>query len=137
MKDRINSNEYFMRIAELAATKATCDRAEVGAVLVKDGRIIATGYNGAPAGMSHCDDVGHLMKDKHCIRTVHAEINCIIQAAKFGISIEDSILYVTHRPCHNCCKVLINANIDKVYYRIDYNDSQNDIYKEKLEMVKI
>lgn len=113
-------DSYFMKIAEDVALRSTCDRAMVGAVLVKDKHIISTGYNGSPAGLEHCDDVGHLMVDGHCVRTVHAEVNAIIQAAVFGLATRDAVCYVTHFPCLNCTKTLINARISKLIYKNAY-----------------
>ncbi len=113
-------DDYFMKIAEDVAVRSTCDRAAVGAVLVKDKHIISTGYNGSPAGLEHCDDVGHLMIEGHCVRTVHAEVNAIIQAAVFGLATRDAVCYVTHFPCLNCTKMLINARISKLIYRNAY-----------------
>ena len=113
-------NDYFMKIAEDVALRSTCDRAAVGAVLVKDKHIISTGYNGSPAGLEHCDDIGHLMIDGHCVRTVHAEVNAIIQAAVFGLATRDAVCYVSHFPCLNCAKMLINARISKLIYKNAY-----------------
>ncbi len=113
-------DDYFMKIADDVAVRSTCDRAAVGAVLVKDKHIISTGYNGSPAGLEHCDDVGHLMIEGHCVRTVHAEVNAIIQAAVFGLATRDAVCYVTHFPCLNCTKMLINAKISKLIYRNAY-----------------
>lgn len=115
-------DEYFMDIAFTVAQRSTCDRAHVGAVLVRDRRILATGYNGAPAGLPHCDDVGHLMVDGHCVRTLHAEQNAIIQAALHGVSIQGATAYVTHQPCLTCAKMLINAGIRRVVYAGNYPD---------------
>jgi dCMP deaminase len=109
-------DSYFMKIAEDVAVRSTCDRAKVGAVLVKDKHIISTGYNGSPAGLEHCDDIGHLMVEGHCVRTVHAEVNAIIQAAVFGLTTKEAVCYVTHFPCLNCTKMLINARISKLVY---------------------
>ena len=109
-------DSYFIKIAEDVAVRSTCDRAKVVAVLGKDKHIISTGYNGSPAGLDHCDVVGHLMVDGHCVRTVHAEINAIIQAAVFGLATRDAVCYVTHFPCLNCTKTLINARISKLVY---------------------
>jgi len=113
-------DSYFIKIAEDVAVRSTCDRAKVGAVLVKDKHIISTGYNGSPAGLEHCDDIGHLMVDGHCVRTVHAEVNAIIQAAVFGLATKEAVCYVTHFPCLNCTKMLINARISKLVYINDY-----------------
>lgn len=113
-------DDYFMKIAEDVALRSTCDRAAVGAVLVKEKHIISTGYNGSPAGLEHCDEVGHLMIEGHCVRTVHAEVNAIIQAAVFGLATRDAVCYVTHFPCLNCTKMLINARISKLIYKNSY-----------------
>ena len=117
---RLDRDEYFMQIAEVTAQRSTCSKLVVGAVAVKNNRIVCTGYNGSPAGMPHCSENGHLEVDDHCIATVHAEMNCICQAAKMGISLEGSVLYVTHIPCFNCLKHLINVGVDEVVYRHDY-----------------
>ncbi len=111
-----------MQIAFTVAQRSTCDRAHVGAVLVRDRRILTTGYNGSPAGLPHCDDVGHLMIDGHCVRTLHAEQNAIIQAALHGVSIQGATAYVTHQPCLTCAKMIINAGIRQVIYAGDYPD---------------
>jgi len=115
-------DSYFMKIAQDVALRSTCDRAMVGAVLVREKHIIATGYNGSPAGLEHCDDIGHLMVDGHCVRTVHAEVNAIIQAAVFGQATKDADCYVTHFPCLNCTKMLINARISRLVYFNSYRD---------------
>ncbi|HMN11134.1 MAG TPA: cytidine/deoxycytidylate deaminase family protein [Bellilinea sp.] len=111
---------YFMQIARDVAARSTCDRAFVGAVLVRDKHIIATGYNGSPAGLPHCDETGHLMVEGHCVRTVHAEVNSIVQAAVFGLVTEGATCYVTHFPCLNCTKTLINAHIKRLVYDTSY-----------------
>ncbi len=118
-------DEYFMNIAATVATRSTCDRAAVGAVIVRDKRILTTGFNGSPAGLPHCDDVGHLMVDGHCVRTTHAEANAIIQAALHGISTKGAICYVTHFPCLGCTKMLINAGITAIIYANNYRIDQN------------
>lgn len=115
-------DEYFLDIAFTVAERSTCDRAHVGAVLVRDRRILATGYNGSPAGLPHCDEVGHLMVDGHCVRTLHAEQNAIIQCALHGVSSEGATAYVTHQPCLTCAKMLINAGIKHVVYAGNYLD---------------
>ena len=117
--------EYFMGIARQVARRATCDRAQVGAIIVKERRILTTGYNGAPAGLPHCDDVGHLMVDGHCLRTLHAEQNAIIQAALHGVSVRGGTIYVTHQPCLTCAKMIINAGIVRVVYAGDYLDENS------------
>jgi dCMP deaminase len=126
--------EYFMDITRLVAKRSTCLRRQVGAVLVKDKRILATGYNGAPTGMKHCEEVGCLREDasipsgeRHELcRALHAEQNAIIQAAFYGISINNSILYCTTKPCVICTKMIINAGIKKVYYENGYDDTLSD-----------
>ena len=109
-------DSYFMKIAYAVSERSTCDRAFVGSVIVLDKRILTTGFNGSPAGQDHCDEIGHLMVDGHCVRTIHAETNAIIQAALHGVSTKGSTCYVTHLPCINCTKVLINAGIARIVY---------------------
>lgn len=116
---------YFLQIADRVATRSTCNRANVGAVLVRDKRILTTGYNGSPSGLSHCDEDGHLMERGHCIRTIHAEANAIIQAALHGISTKGATCYVTHYPCLNCAKMLINAGVVKIVYHHGYRVASN------------
>lgn len=134
-------DEYFLEIAKLVGSRGTCDRGRNGAVIVKNKRIITTGYVGAPVGMSHCDEVGHLMSDvvnpdgtisKHCVRTLHAEQNAIIQAALHGISTEGATLYVKFEPCFTCCKMLINAGIKRVVCQKKYHaaDLTRKFFKE-------
>ena len=120
-------DSYFMKIAYAVSERSTCDRAFVGSVLVRDKRILTTGFNGSPAGQDHCEDVGHLMVDGHCIRTIHAETNAIIQAALHGISTRGATCYVTHFPCINCTKALINAGIDRIVYSVAYRKDENAI----------
>lgn len=115
-------DEYFLRIADVVATRATCDRAHIGAVLVKDNYLISTGYNGAPHGLAHCDEVGHEMENDHCVRTTHAEQNAIIQAAVHGSSTNGAVLYSTHTPCKICAKIILNAHIVKVVATQLYRD---------------
>ena len=111
-----------MNIARQAATRSTCDRKNVGAVIVRDRTILSTGYNGSIRGMPHCDEVGHLMEDGHCIATMHAEANAIVQAAKNGVRIEDAEIYTTASPCWNCFKLIANAGIRTIYYGEFYRD---------------
>ncbi len=115
-------DDYFMDIAFQVATRSTCDRARVGAIIVKGRRILTTGYNGAPAGLPHCDDVGHLMIGGHCVRTLHAEQNAIIQGALHGVGVAGGTMYVTHQPCLTCAKMIINAGIERVVYAGEYAD---------------
>ncbi len=129
--NRPSWHEYFMGITDLVASRATCVRRRVGAVLVKDKRILCSGYNGAPAGVSHCQDTGCLRAklnvpsgEKHELcRGVHAEQNVIIQAAYYGIQVNEASLYCTTQPCSICAKMIINAGIKKVYYKDGYDDS--------------
>lgn len=109
-----------MNIAQAVSARSTCNRAYVGAVLVRDKRILTTGFNGSPSGLPHCDDVGHLIVDEHCIRTIHAEANAIIQAALHGISSKGATCYITHFPCLTCTKMLINAGVGRIIFDADY-----------------
>ncbi|HZV78097.1 MAG TPA: dCMP deaminase family protein [Candidatus Binatus sp.] len=121
--DRPSWDEYFMAITRAVATRATCSRRSVGAVIVKDKRILATGYNGAPIGMRHCDHTdGGDMRDGHCARSTHAEQNALVQAARYGTPIAGSTIYCTDHPCLTCAKLLINAGIVRVVYESAYPD---------------
>jgi dCMP deaminase len=122
---RVDWHTYFMNIAVQAATRSTCDRKHVGAVIVRDKTILSTGYNGSIRGMPHCDDVGHLMEGGHCVATVHAEANAIIQAAKNGVRIDGAELYTTASPCWSCFKLIANAGIAAVYYGEFYRDERS------------
>ena len=125
MAHRVDWHTYFMNIARQAATRSTCDRKHVGVVIVRDKTILSTGYNGSIRGLPHCDEVGHLMENDHCVATVHAEANAIIQAAKNGVRIEGSELYTTASPCWNCFKLIANAGIRKIYYGEFYRDARS------------
>ena len=118
-------NEYFMSIAHEVAQRSTCERAQVGAVIVREKRILTTGYNGSPRGLEHCTDVGCLMDNGHCIRTLHAEQNAIIQAALHGVITEGATIYVTHQPCFICAKTIINAGITEIVYDKEYKDDRS------------
>jgi len=120
MTNRVDWPNYFMQLAHHVATRATCDRKHVGAVIVLDKRVIATGYNGSPPGMPHCDDVGHDMKDNHCVRTIHAESNAIAQAARFGTALQGSSLFVNTFPCWLCFKLIASTGIRNVFFDDDY-----------------
>lgn len=123
-------DEYFMRITRLVATRSTCLRRKVGAILVREKRILTTGYNGAPQGLAHCLDIGCLREklnvpsgERHELcRAIHAEQNLIIQAARHGVQTQGSTLYTTHQPCVICTKMLINAGVEKIYYGEGYPD---------------
>jgi len=129
-KQRPSWDDYFMHITLLVAERSTCLRRKVGALIVKDKRILTTGYNGAPRKMAHCLDIGCLREklnipsgERHELcRGIHAEQNAIIQAATSGINIEGSVLYCTNHPCVLCTKMIINAGIKKVYYLEGYSD---------------
>lgn len=121
MNERKSWQQYFMDLAVAVSQRGTCDRAYVGCVLVnEDNRIITTGYNGSISGNPHCDEIGHTMRDGHCIATIHAEMNALLYCAKEGISVKNSTCYVTHFPCLNCTKSLIQAGISKIYYLEGY-----------------
>lgn len=109
-------DSYFMKIAYAVSERSTCDLSVVGCVLVREKRILTTGFNGSPVGQAHCEEVGHLMAGENCLRTIHAETNAIIQAALHGVSTKGATCYVTHFPCLNCTKVLINAGIIRIVY---------------------
>ncbi|MBF0814017.1 ComE operon protein 2 [Staphylococcus saprophyticus] len=120
--DRIKWEEYFMAQSHLLALRSTCQRLSVGATVVKDNRIIAGGYNGSVSGEVHCIDEGCLLEDGHCIRTIHAEMNALLQCAKQGVSTDGATIYVTHFPCLNCTKSIIQAGIKTIYYAEDYHN---------------
>jgi dCMP deaminase len=125
-RTRPSWDEYFMRIAHEVATRSTCPRLAVGAVVVRDRRILTTGYNGSPSGMPHCDEVGCLIRvvdgRESCQRTLHAEQNALIQAAYHGVSVRDAAMYCTHQPCLLCVKMIMNSGIREVYYAGGYPD---------------
>ena len=123
-KHRVSWKDYFMNIAREVATRSTCDRKHVGAVIVREKTILSTGYNGSIKGLPHCDDVGCEMVDGHCVRTTHAEANAIVQAAKNGIQINQSEIYVTASPCYDCFKLIANAGINVIYYDEFYRDKR-------------
>ncbi|MEO1783882.1 cytidine/deoxycytidylate deaminase family protein [Thermodesulfobium sp. 4217-1] len=139
-------DSYFMQIANLVATRSTCIRRKVGAVIVKDKRILSTGYNGVPSGLQHCLDIGCL-RDKLKIpsgerqelcRGLHAEQNAIIQGAMYGVSLMGSVIYVTNQPCITCAKMLIQSGIIKIYYQGDYPDplSLEMLGEARIETIK-
>src|SRR5437667_944227 len=114
-----------MGIAHQAATRSTCPRKHVGAVIVRDRTVLSTGYNGSIRGLPHCEDDGCVMEDGHCITTVHAEANAILQAAKNGVSVDGAELYTTASPCWNCFKLIANAGITTIYYGEFYRDRKS------------
>lgn len=139
--ERPDWDTYFMKICSVVAERGTCDRGRTGCVIVKDNRILTTGYVGAPCGISSCDDVGHEMHKvihsdgsitEHCIRTAHAEQNAILQAARVGISLIDSVMYMKMAPCYACAKMIVNVGVKKVIAMQDYQASSRskDIFRE-------
>lgn len=145
--ERISWDEYFMEMAELAAKRSTCLRRKVGAVIVKDHQVLATGYNGAPKGLANCCDIGSCLrqemgipsgKNHELCRAVHAENNAITQCAVNGVSCKGAVLYVTASPCSMCLKQIINAGITKIYAKELYPDELSiSLLKEsKIEMIK-
>ncbi|MDI6784003.1 MAG: cytidine/deoxycytidylate deaminase family protein [bacterium] len=129
-------DEYFINISREVGKRATCDRGRSGAVIVKDKRILCTGYVGAPVGLEHCDEIGHLYKtvyradgtkSEHCVRTTHAEMNAIVQAARYGISIDGATIYCRMVPCLDCAKAIINAGIKRVVCEKLYHAGQDSV----------
>lgn len=134
-------DEYFLEIMDAVGKRATCDRGRSGCVIVKDKHILATGYVGAPAGVAHCDEVGHELQtvkgedgieSKHCIRTAHAEQNAIVHAARVGVPLLGSTLYCNMAPCYACAKMIINAGIVRVVSKKDYHGASRakEVFKE-------
>ena len=122
--DRVSWDRYFMNIATEVATRSTCARKHVGAVIVRDKTILSTGYNGSIRGLPHCDEDGHMMEDGHCVRTIHAEANAVIQAAKNGTRIEGAGIYVTASPCWQCFKMIGNAGLGRIVFGEFYRDQR-------------
>lgn len=121
---RVSWDRYFMNLAIQAATRSTCPRKAVGAVIVRDRAVLATGYNGSIRGLAHCTEAGCMMENNHCVRTVHAEANAILQAAKHGVRLEGAEVYVTASPCWDCFKLIANAGITRVLFGEFYRDSR-------------
>lgn len=138
--ERITWDQYFMAQSHLLALRSTCTRLSVGATIVRDKRIIAGGYNGSISGDEHCIDIGCYVVDNHCVRTIHAEMNAILQCAKYGTSTNGAHIYVTHFPCLHCSKAIIQAGIKKVYYANDYKNNPYAIElfnKANVELVHV
>ncbi len=138
---RPNWDEYFMELVDTVSHRATCNRGRSGCVIVKDKRILTTGYVGSPIGAKHCDEIGHEMHKvihedgnitQHCIRTIHAEQNAIVQAARAGIALEGSTLYCSMTPCYTCAKLIVNAGIKRVVAKGDYQAAAQSkrVFKE-------
>jgi len=121
---RVSWDRYFMNLAREAGTRSTCPRKNVGAVIVRDKALLATGYNGSLRGLPHCTEIGCLMENGHCVRTVHAEANAILQAARHGVRIEGADVYVTASPCWDCFKLITNAGLARVIYGEFYRDER-------------
>ena len=126
MNQRMERDEYFMSIAKLTALRATCLRKKVGAVAIKDNRIVMSGYNGSPSGAKHCSEIGCLLYENHCIRCVHAEANIIYQCAKEGISLKGAKIYCTVEPCYICLMAMISAGITEVLFEEERIDSRTN-----------
>lgn len=124
MSERASWDQYFMNVAEVVSSRSTCPRKFVGSVIVRDKTILSTGYNGSIRGLPHCTDVGCMMENGHCVATVHAEANAVIQAAKNGVTIAGASIYVTASPCWNCFKIIANAGIRKIVYGQFYRDER-------------
>ncbi|KIL44471.1 ComE operon protein 2 [Jeotgalibacillus soli] len=122
--ERISWDQYFMAQSHLLALRSTCTRLAVGATIVRENRIMAGGYNGSIAGGTHCIDEGCYVIDHHCVRTIHAEMNAILQCAKFGVPTKGAEMFVTHFPCLPCSKAIIQAGIQKLYYAEDYKNNE-------------
>jgi dCMP deaminase len=134
-------DEYFMQLAESISTRATCSRLKVGCLFVRDNRILTTGYNGALPGHKHCEEIGCLLHESHCVRSVHAEENAVAQAAQHGVSLANSYLYVNHLCCIKCYKLVLSAGASRVYYRQSYGTAPMDLYYQlqgfsRLEQIK-
>jgi dCMP deaminase len=134
---RISFDEYFMRMALLASERATCERLKVGSVIVKNKNVLSTGYNGSASGEAHCLDVGCLIRDGHCIRTIHSEQNALLQCAKHGVSVKGASIYVTHFPCLHCTKSLVTAGITEIVYLNDYRNDEYALHLIKQAGIKL
>lgn len=130
-------DEYFLNIAVDVSERATCERLKVGAVIVKENRIIACGYNGGISGEEHCINVGCKMDNGHCIRTIHAEHNAILQCAKHGIPTNEATIYVTHLPCYDCMQAIIQSGINTIIYLNEYRLSEKIIDLVLLSNVRV
>jgi dCMP deaminase len=132
--NRKSWDQYFMDIASMVSTRATCDRLHVGCVIVKDKKIVSTGYNGSVSGQSHCDEVGHLYNEQgRCVRTIHAEQNSIIVANREDL--QDATAYVTHQPCENCAKLLVQSGVNRIVYKEKYENKFSDFFINMVENI--
>ncbi|AUJ30019.1 ComE operon protein 2 [Liquorilactobacillus hordei] len=138
MKDkRIPWNQYFMMQAVLLSLRSTCERLSVGAILVRDKRVIAGGYNGSVSGDEHCIENGCYLVDGHCVRTIHAEMNAVLQCAKFGVATDGAEVYVTDFPCLQCTKMLLQSGIKKICYLRNYHNDEYALKLMKLKNVEV
>lgn len=138
--ERIPWDQYFMAQSVLLSLRSTCSRLAVGATIVREKRVIAGGYNGSVSDDVHCIDEGCYIVDGHCVRTIHAEMNAILQCAKFGVPTEGAEIYVTHFPCLQCTKMILQAGIRKIHYLEDYRNDEyglNLIKKSGAEVIKV
>ena len=133
-------DEYFLKIVDTVSERSTCDRGKAGALVVKGRRILSTGYAGSPPGQPHCDEAGHMMRrvvddddniSQHCVRTIHAEANALVQAAKFGISVDGATMYAKFEPCYACAMIIVGAGIKRVVARKKYHaaDEARKLFK--------
>jgi len=133
-KKRPSWDEYFLKLAMLVSERATCPRMHCGCVLVKDKRILSTGYNGSIPGDAHCEDEGCIIEDNHCIRTIHAEMNALLQCSIHGVSTKGATAYVTNMPCTNCAKALIAAGIVEIVIFSDYHNTRAEEFLNKAKV---
>ena len=138
-KKRAGWDEYFMDIARVVSSRSTCDRKFVGSVIVRDRTILSTGYNGSIRKFEHCDEVGHMMENDHCVATIHAEANAILQAAKNGVCIDGGTIYTTASPCWPCFKLIANTGIKRICFGEFYRDERIFSIAKKIgvELVKL
>ncbi len=132
MTNRVEWDRYFMNIALEVSSRSTCPRKHVGAVIVRDRRLLSTGYNGSLRGLPHCDEVGCEMENGHCVATVHAEANAILQAAMNGVRIEGAEIYTTASPCWNCFKLIANAGLCGIYFAEFYREERIRDYAKRM-----
>ena len=131
---RTDWDTYFMEIAKVVSSRATCDRKHVGAVIVRERMILSTGYNGSIRGLPHCSEAGHMMEDNHCVATIHAEANAILQAARNGVGIDGGCIYTTASPCWPCFKLIGNAGITRIVFGEFYRDDRIFEFAKKLDI---
>ena len=131
---RAGWDEYFMKIAQVVSSRSTCDRKFVGAVIVREKTILSTGYNGSIRKLEHCFESGHMMENGHCVATIHAEANAILQAAKNGVCIDGGTIYTTASPCWNCFKLIANTGIKRICFGEFYRDKRIFEIAKKLDI---